>query len=929
MSIDAEIKRSIRTSDFDVTLSDEQKDFIEKALSGKNILVDACIGSGKTTAIQFLCNEFPKSKKILYLTYNRLLKLDAKTRIHGKNITVNNYHGYAYGVLLKLGKKVAPSDQIQTFIKENPDIEPYDVMIIDEYQDIDQELSEMLEMIKIKCPGIQIIAVGDMEQKIYDKTTLKVEYFISSFLDEYIKLEFTKCFRLSSDIAAKLGRIWRKKIIGVNMNCNVVEMSEDEVVKFLSEHEPKDILCLGSRTGKMSDVLNQLENQYPDSFNKKTVYASIQDKDEGSVSPKRDSAIFTTFDSSKGLEREICVVFDFTEKYWDERIDKPQVSYHILRNIFCVAASRGKRQIVFVKDSEPMLSEETLSTYIKEKVDFGLMGISTMFDFKYKENVEECFNLLTTKELPREDTSIIPIKSYDNLIDISPCIGIYQEAAFFEKYNIDLAIAYELLLKRHFNKLFTDDVKNSSVEYKTLFLTSIETNQERYRKQVSMPFISGEHKQSIIDRLSTEFSKDEMAQVECKILFSDSKDGPARLNAIGQADVVKGNTVYELKFVNELKHEHFLQCACYMVALELNRGILWNTKDNKMYEIQIPNKKTFMDSVAKTITKGVFSEYFKTDKPYVKKNISEGYRMNFAVIDTETTWSDDVMSIGVVIADSQTLTVISAGYYLITPECNNGGMYSDRLHIKEADITFTGSRSAVLNKIRKQFQDNGVNRIMAYNANFDYNHLPELVDYTWCDIMKLASNKQYNSKIPSEIECYKNGRMKKGYGVENILRMLLGNPEYNETHNAFIDAIDELKIIQLLGVSINVYDNAKINEGTKKSKKSSSNDLNNDYNLAYNQKNMGVRTMGKTFVHGTCSAEEAAQMLGVSKSSVYNMIKRGQISAEKVGNRYAVSIDSVNEYIKRKRNAAIISCVITVGFLLAFIWYYFCYLGNL
>ena len=37
-------------------LSDEQEKFINTALTGKNILVDACIGSGKTTSIQALCN---------------------------------------------------------------------------------------------------------------------------------------------------------------------------------------------------------------------------------------------------------------------------------------------------------------------------------------------------------------------------------------------------------------------------------------------------------------------------------------------------------------------------------------------------------------------------------------------------------------------------------------------------------------------------------------------------------------------------------------------------------------------------------------------------------------------------------------------------------------------------------------------------------
>ena len=77
----------MRYMDKIINLSVEQQHFIEVALSGKNILVDACIGSGKTTAIQQLCAAYPSRKKILYLTYNKLLKLDAKAKIHQRNTT--------------------------------------------------------------------------------------------------------------------------------------------------------------------------------------------------------------------------------------------------------------------------------------------------------------------------------------------------------------------------------------------------------------------------------------------------------------------------------------------------------------------------------------------------------------------------------------------------------------------------------------------------------------------------------------------------------------------------------------------------------------------------------------------------------------------------------------------------------------------------
>ena len=591
-------------------LSKEQQLFILKAKEGNNILVDACIGSGKTTAIQRLCDELPADLKILYLTYNKLLKLDARSKIRNANVTVTNYHGFAYLALKKIGVSSGISDLIQSFNRRKPRLEHYDVLIIDEYQDIELEFSEMLEYIKSTNPKMQIIAVGDMEQKIYDKTTLNVPEFMERFLGRHIKLEFTQCFRLSADLAARLGRIWHKSIIGVNKNCVVEEMAIDQVVNFLAEQNPRDILCLGARTGDLADTLNILETRYPQKFNKKTVFASISDKDAaGSTQPKPTSAIFTTFDSSKGLERKVCVVFDYTESYWESRISKPQQSYKILRNIFCVAASRGKERIIFVKGREEMLSEETLSTEQDAGHRFENIDISGMFDFKYKEDIEECYSLLQITRLTNpEDLSEIYISNQDELIDLSPCIGIYQEAVFFSGYEIDKNIELWIDLNKQ-NYLYTAKERALPLDNKILILVSMETRQNRYREQVGTPFVSETERRQIVERLSSMFSVDETVQVPCVIDFARKENGDVLFSAQGFADVVQNDIVYELKFVSEVTHEHFLQCASYVVALGLEEGILWNTRNNARYKIEIPNRKKYLDAVAKAVTKGELKKY--------------------------------------------------------------------------------------------------------------------------------------------------------------------------------------------------------------------------------------------------------------------------------------------------------------------------------
>ena len=46
------------------------------------------------------------------------------------------------------------------------------------------------------------------------------------------------------------------------------------------------------------------------------------------------------------------------------------------------------------------------------------------------------------------------------------------------------------------------------------------------------------------------------------------------------------------------------------------------------------------------------------------------------------------------------------------------------------------------------------------------------------------------------------------------------------------------------------------------------------------------------------STVELAGMLGISRISVFNMIKKGKIQAEKIGRNYAISVENIPEIVK-------------------------------
>ena len=177
----------------------------------------------------------------------------------------------------------------------------------------------------------------------------------------------------------------------------------------------------------------------------------------------------------------------------------------------------------------------------------------------------------------------------------------------------------------------------------------------------------------------------------------------------------------------------------------------------------------------------------------------------FAVIDTETNWADQVMSIGTVIADADTFQPVAAKYHILPEECAIGGIFYDALFLDTPVKPILRTREEAMEDLSGWLSQAGITSLFAYNAGFDRNHLPELHRFDWYDIMRIAIYRQHNPKIPACADCYSTGRMKRGYGVESMLRLLSGNCTYRETHNALFDALDELEIMLFLNRQLTDY----------------------------------------------------------------------------------------------------------------------------
>lgn len=208
-----------------------------------SIRILAAAGSGKTTTMaQKVKDEIDSGRcvpeEIMFATFTRFAADQIRSRVrrvigYDVNIMCGTFHSIIYKLRMKAGLTCSKPDNLysarmeewvnefMTFLKENNTrllniLKKFKVLIVDEFQDLDETQFEFVNLFKQVQPSLRILAIGDLAQNIYRFRGTSNE-FLRTQLEKYVcpdltTFELTTNFRSTKAILNLVNAVFAEDI---------------------------------------------------------------------------------------------------------------------------------------------------------------------------------------------------------------------------------------------------------------------------------------------------------------------------------------------------------------------------------------------------------------------------------------------------------------------------------------------------------------------------------------------------------------------------------------------------------------------------------------------------------------------------------------------------------------------------------------------
>ena len=326
--------------------SAEQQAVVDAVSSGKNVVVDAVAGSGKTTTVLAIAKACT-GKKIVQITFNSQLKSEVRCKVAEAgldNVLVHTYHSIATTYYDKSAftdakiMQVINSDMSMRVIATGADIDAknVDIVIIDEAQDMTMLYYRLVNKFIKDSVGsldnVQLVILGDRYQGVYE--FMKADTRFLTLADQIWNREFShltlnESYRVTKQIAWFVNNVMlgSERIIAKKDGCKVewyVTNAFDLKDQFLSQlvndikhgvYKADDIFVLTASLKGANSPAKKIENVFVE--NKIPVFVPISEEGRMDEDVTRGKVVFSTLPSSKGRERSIVILLGFDENYFN------------------------------------------------------------------------------------------------------------------------------------------------------------------------------------------------------------------------------------------------------------------------------------------------------------------------------------------------------------------------------------------------------------------------------------------------------------------------------------------------------------------------------------------------------------------------------------------------------------------------------------
>ena len=443
--------------------SEEQQIIINHIKNGKNVIVDACAGSGKSTTILSCAAAMP-SKRFLQITYNASLCKENRERVKEmglKNITVQTYHSLAVSKYLSTAHTdTVLREIIQKKIKPSSQIKAQDILVLDESQDMTYLYFQFIvKFTEDMGTPFQLLVLGDYMQGLYEFKGSDIRFLTKASDIWYTCInlrtkEFEQCslkmsYRITNQMADYVNNVMlgEQRLLACkegdpviyirNTSYNIYKIVVYYIRELLKKGvKPSEVFVLGGSVKGPNSQIRRIEN----ALSEAGIPCHIPMFEEGKIDEKviDGKVVFSTFHCVKGRQRPYVFVVGFDQsymKFYGRTLDVRRCP-----NTLYVGTTRATKQLFLLEtdqypEDRPLEFLKMTHIQMKEKSYIDFLGMPRTIFYEKVENMEQ--NKIITHETT--PTELIKFVQESVLEEIQPMLDeIFIRVSKEEVENLDI-----------------------------------------------------------------------------------------------------------------------------------------------------------------------------------------------------------------------------------------------------------------------------------------------------------------------------------------------------------------------------------------------------------------------------------------------------------------------------------------------------------